>query len=851
MFSNMFNRNIDINEEKYCKECGLYKGCKTPKMDVTGQGLKKCLILAEAPGKTEDEQGTQLIGSAGQLLRKKLIKYNFDINRDFWKLNVINCRPPGNRKPKKNELKACWFKVKNAIDKLKPQYIWLIGGAAIESFLLNLYPGRFSNTSVGLWRGHCIPDQKLNAWIFPLYHPSALLHNPDKGLENTFDKDLENAVNCLNKESVKIENFNKQIDILIDYNLIISKLKQIKNSNIIAFDYETTGIKPYQKGHKVWCISISNGKTTFAFPYEYPGIFTNIQKEEIKKLWIDILKDNNIRKCAQNLSYEEEWSRIIFGTPVSNWYHDTMLFNHIFDSRGSNTGLKFQAYIRYGVDDYANSVNKYMNEGTDGLNKLNKLPLDKLLQYCALDSLFTFMMQKDQLNELKSIRNIDYRNSLQNIYNIFHKGILTFADMQEIGIEVDLVYYKQQEILLDREINELMNALNNCLEAKRFERFTGEKINWDSSKDLRILFYDILKLPCYKTTTAGNGSVDAEVLNVLESEIDIVKKLLEYRKLFKAKNTYLAQFSRYEINGKLHPSFHLHIARTGRSASSSPNMQNQPIRDDKIKKIIRGGIIPSKGNRLIEIDYGALEARGIAIASKDPELIKDINDPHSYWAKEVFIISESQKTKDIRFYTKNQFVFPLFYGSWYKSCATNLWKNCIDLKTGDGATIRNHFKNIGIYNFEDFEKHIQRSEEKFWNKFKVVKEWQNGLIEKYHKTGYVDSFFGFKRTGYLSRNEIINSPIQGGCFHILLSCLIKLNEIRKQENWKTKIICQIHDSIIFDVNPDEFDHVIKTANYIMTDWIRKQNPWIIVPLLVEFEATEIDQSWYYKKEIKI
>jgi uracil-DNA glycosylase len=82
-----------------CEQCGLYKGCVSPKMEVTGKGGKKILIIAEAPGKTEDEQGIQLIGEAGQILRNCLEELDYNLDRDFWKTNIINCRPPGNRNP--------------------------------------------------------------------------------------------------------------------------------------------------------------------------------------------------------------------------------------------------------------------------------------------------------------------------------------------------------------------------------------------------------------------------------------------------------------------------------------------------------------------------------------------------------------------------------------------------------------------------------------------------------------------------------------------------------------------------------------------------------------------------------
>jgi len=127
---------FDIKEKKKdnCQLCGLYKNCLSPKMDYTGEGKKEILVIAEAPGKNEDEQGIQLIGKAGQKLRDELDYFGLDLDADCWKMNAIFCRPPNNRTPDNKEIGFCRPKVIKTIKKLKPKKILLLGKTAIISF---------------------------------------------------------------------------------------------------------------------------------------------------------------------------------------------------------------------------------------------------------------------------------------------------------------------------------------------------------------------------------------------------------------------------------------------------------------------------------------------------------------------------------------------------------------------------------------------------------------------------------------------------------------------------------------------------------------------------------------------
>jgi len=818
-------------------------------MPVTGKGKKGILVVAEAPGAEEDERGEQLVGEAGQLLRQKLRRHGISLDRDCWKINAVNCRPPNNRKPTRKELKCCRPMLDKAMKELKPKYIWLFGGAAIESFFM----GRFSDLSVSRWRRHCIPDYDCNAFLIPMYHPSALLHNrDDKYLEMVFDRDLEFAVSCIGKKLPERVDYSSLVNTLTGFEDICSLLRRIiDNKEPIVFDYETTGLKPYETFHRVVVIGVGceDSSEVYSFPFQYNGKEGKLDSDEINcvsDLWKKVLTDPEIKKTAHNVKFEHCWSMEIFGVEPVGWVWDTMIAQHIIDDRHGITSLKFQSYVRWGVDEYDKGVKKFLGVSVNNkINSVDGVPLSELGQYNGLDVLFTRKLKEEQLKELP------LGDKRREAYALFHEGILALADAQHQGICVDEGYYEREKIRLTKRIDRLDKVLASSREAKLFVEKVGKEINTSSTKDLRILFFDILGLKPVKLTQASNASVDEETLSKIDSEF--ARNLLLKRKLTKIRDTYLAQFEREVVNGKIHPFYDLHIARSYRSSSSMPNFQNIPVRDELAKASVRKGIVPSRGNKIMSCDYKGIEVCIAACITKDPVLVGYICDPksdmHKDEASNIFLLEKSEVSSELRYLAKNRFVFPEFYGSYWKSCAKDIWNGIEGKETESGVLVRDHLERKGIKVYRDFEEHVREVENRFWSRFKVFREWQEEVVEKYLKTGYVEMPFGFRRGGYLRRNIIINTPIQGTAFHCLLWSYIKINKIRKEEGWRTKILGEIHDEILFDLSPDEEEHVIGVVKKVMCEDIRKEFDWIIVPLDIDIELTGVDQSWYYKKEI--
>lgn len=825
-----------------CEQCGLYKGCVSPKMEVTGKGGKKILIIAEAPGKTEDEQGIQLIGEAGQILRNCLEELDYNLDRDFWKTNIINCRPPGNRKPTRKEMKFCFPRLEETIQKLNPEFIWLMGGSALDGF----FTDDISDLNITKYRRRLIPYEKYNCWVIPLFHPSYILRQGNEESRNFFLRDLRWALSCTYKLRPVIFRPEKYVKALTSLEDIVKVFDKIEKNKIIAFDYETTSLNPYRDGQKIWTIGVAlSSVEAYSFGYQHPESISN--SEIIKEKWTKILTNPEIEKIAHNLKFEDAWSRQIFKVVPQGWISDTMTSQHILDDRRGTTGLKTQAFLRWGIKDYEKEVSKYMSTESNGLNTIGQMPIHDVCTYNGIDALLTFKLYEEQQNVFQRMDGLSKAN------DFFLKGILAFCDIEEAGIGVDSTYYEKEEKRLTIELNILTDILSKGEEAKKFQKITGRELSLTSSKDLRELFYKILGLSSPKTTDSGVESVDFEALQQINSAF--VVNLLKMRKILKIRDTYLAQFKREQTNGRIHPSFSLHVAESFRSSSHNPNFQNIPVRDEDARKTIRRGVIPSPGYKLMEVDYSAIEVRIAACYTHDPKLISYIHDPktdmHRDQACEIFLLKKDQVNKDIRFYAKNGFVFPQFYGSTYKVCSANLWEVAKDLKTAQEVPLLEHLKKQRIKNYYNFVDHVQIVERDFWRKFSVFKEWQEKAINFYYKKGYIETIFGHRRGGFLSRNQIINTPIQGTAFHCLLWSLIQVNNLKKAEGWKTRLIGQIHDSLVIDLHPEEQDYVIPIIRRIMCEDLRKAVPEIIVPLEVEVDITEINGSWYTKKGLQI
>jgi|APSaa5957512535_1039671.scaffolds.fasta_scaffold00685_45 uracil-DNA glycosylase len=391
MREGFFDKELEEAKTSDCTKCKLYQKCKSPRMKHSGKGEKGILIIGEAPSSTEDKKGKANVGQAGKILKLVLQKHGIDLHKDCWKINAVSCRPPEGKEPSKNHIKCCFPRVEKLIKKKKPHLTLVLGGAALNSFLgtrLNEAPG-----GINKWRGFICPDQRYKTWMTSTFHPSHLLYNPDdKILHNMFRRDIVAGLKRLNKDLPRYGDY--KINIHRDEDELIALLCHIQQSDppeLFSFDYETTGLKPYVKGHEIVTCAFHIDKETHAFR----------MTKKVAKYWKKILRDKHIPKTAQNLKFEHQWGRVVLGVVTRGWVWDTMQASHIIDNRQGVTGLKFQAYANFGQEDYSSHLDKFIKTKKDvEFNKIHKAPIKDVLQYNGMDAVIEHYLAIKQMKEL-------------------------------------------------------------------------------------------------------------------------------------------------------------------------------------------------------------------------------------------------------------------------------------------------------------------------------------------------------------------------------------------------------------------------------------------------------------------
>ena len=371
-----------------CGQCGLSKTCTSPKMEPTGKGRHKILFVAEAPGEQEDRQGVQLIGDAGKCLRKMLRTIGLDLD-DCWKTNAAICRPPKNE-IEDLHIESCRPNLLKTIAELKPRVIILLGLSAVKSLIPTEWQGDIGGA--GRWIGWTIPSVTYGAWICPTYHPSYLVRQKeDPMLMRMVTEHLEYAVALEGVEprGLASDALSKQIEVVVDIREGRKRMRKLaQRTGVLAFDYETTGLKPERKEQEIYtCSFCLDGDETFACRID----------ESSHEALSAVLQNPDLQKVASNLKFEERWTRVKLGHPVAAWHWDTMLTAHVLDNRSDITSVKFQSYIHFGVGDYSSTISPFLKAPTpNGLNQIKQAPLEDLLRYNAMDSLMEYKVMRYQ-----------------------------------------------------------------------------------------------------------------------------------------------------------------------------------------------------------------------------------------------------------------------------------------------------------------------------------------------------------------------------------------------------------------------------------------------------------------------
>lgn len=455
-------------------------------------------------------------------------------------------------------------------------------------------------------------------------------------------------------------------------------------------------------------------------------------------------------------------------------------------------------------------------------------------------------------------------------YELFHAGTLALSEMESQGFRVDMDFLDGK---MD-EINATIKAIEEELKQDKvyavWRRTFGDKTKLNAREQLARVLYDKMGFEYKGERTAKSGKYRTDEAAFDELDHPFVKKYVRLNKLKKIRAPYLTGLKREAVQHEdglwyVHPVMNLHLVNTYRSSCDTPNLQNVPTRIPELAEMIRRCFIPRPGCRIIEIDFKSVEVSIAACYHKDPTMIKYLEtgyDMHKDMACECYMLKSEQVHKQSRYCAKNMFVFPQFYGSYYLDCARHLWEAIDRLKlvTADGGVpLKQHLAKKGITELGDqdegekprkgtFEHHIKQVEDRFWNeRFPVYTQWKKDWYDAYLRAGGFYMLTGFRVEGNLRRNQVINFPVQGSAFHCALWCICRILKKLKKYKMKSRLVLQVHDSLVGDVPEKETQDYIEIAIKVITRDLPKAFPWINIPVGAEVEGCDVGADWFTKK----
>ena len=603
------------------------------------------------------------------------------------------------------------------------------------------------------------------------------------------------------KNSEKQQPINNKNYFLINNEDQIEKwIKEAEEVGEVAVDTETNSLDPHQAELVGISLCSKIGKACY-IPVGHRSskcINKDIVIKKLKKL----LEDPSVKKIGQNIKFDF----IVFyrhGITLSSM-EDTMLMSYVLDAGKNRHNMDTLSEIHLGHKTI--SFKEMVGTGKKEIN-FSEVELDKAKDYAAEDADITFRLYKKFIKNLKSEKMI-------NIYEIFEKPLIKILAFMEIeGVEIDSKFLKSLSSKFEKKIQKL---------EKEVFKISKKEFNIASPKQLGEIIYNDLKIAGLKRTKKGSFATSASVLEDLAFKgHEFPKLILDWRQVSKLKNTYSDTLPEH-INPKtkrVHTSFLLAATTTGRLASSDPNLQNIPIKSEDGKDI-RKAFTAKKGHLLISADYNQIEMRILADLADVKELkkaFKNNEDIHSLTASQIFNIDIDKVNQDHRRKAK-AINFGIIYGISQYGLAKQI--------------------NVSNYEAEEFLN-------AYFTKFPEIKTYMDSTIKFCRRSGYVQNIFG-RRSHFNGINDknfnirnfqeraAINAPIQGSASELMRLAMIGVDERLKQEKLlSSKLLLQIHDELIFEVNKNELNKMTKIIKEEMSSVANSDYHSFSIPLTVD------------------
>ena len=590
--------------------------------------------------------------------------------------------------------------------------------------------------------------------------------------------------------------FYQHIDSPFSRKLLISKLMQ---QNSVCFDTETTGLKALEVELIGIAFSFEIGKGYYvAFPENQEETKTIL--EEFRPFF-----ESEIEKIGHNLKYD---IKVLsnYNMPVKGKLFDTMIAHYLINPDMRHTmDMLAETYLNYQPVSITELI------GKKGKNQLSMrvVSIKEQTEYAVEDADITLQLKEHFTKELES-------GNVTKLFNQIELPLVSVLTAMEIeGINLNSDFLKELSVALTDDINRLEKSI--------YEQ-AGEEFNIASPKQLGIVLFENMQLVAKpKKTKTGQYKTGEDILSFLAKDHQIIRDIQEYRQYKKLQSTYVDALPN-EVNpktGRIHTQYMQAVAATGRLSSNNPNLQNIPIRTERGREVRKAFIPRDENYVLLAADYSQIELRIIASLSEEENMInafKNVEDIHASTAAKVFNVPLNEVTREQRSNAKTV-NFGIVYG----------------------------VSAFGLSNQTD----LSRSEAKelietYYETYPKLKAYMSAQVDFAREHGYVETVLNRRR--YLkdinSRNAMVrsgaernavNAPIQGSAADIIKLAMINIHNRFKKENFKSKMLLQVHDELVFDAHKDELEIIQPIIKYEMENAFKMS-----VPLDVEMG---IGENW--------
>ena len=574
-------------------------------------------------------------------------------------------------------------------------------------------------------------------------------------------------------------------------------IADISKEKSFCFDTETTGLNPFEAEIVGMSISWKEGEAYYV-PFSEKKEEATAVLAEFK----DLFESETIEKVGQNLKYDIN-VLTNYTIQVKGPLFDTMIAHYLIqpDMR-HNMDLLAETYLGYKTV----SIETLIGKKGKKQKTMRDIPQEEIVDYACEDADITLRLK----NQFEPKMNATLKKLMDEIEIPL---IPVLSAMEKEGINLDVKALAKFSEELEVSVTDL---------TKQILELSGEEFNLDSPKQLGEVLFDKMKIvEKAKKTKTGQYSTGEDVLSKLASKHEIVPLILEYRSLKKLKSTYVDALPEL-VNGddgKIHTSYMQTVAATGRLSSTNPNLQNIPIRTVKGREIRKAFIPRNDDYTLLAADYSQIELRIIAALSEDENMQEAFvkgEDIHTATAAKVFGVEKDAVDRDMRSKAK-----AVNFGIIYGVSAFGLSQNL----------------NIS-------RKEAKEIIETYFEQYPKLKAYMENNVTFAKEHGYVETIMNRRRNlndinsanaivrGHAERNAV-NAPIQGSAADIIKIAMINIHKEFEKQQFKSKMLLQVHDELVFDVYKPELDQIKAIVKDKMENAVK-----LSVPLDVEMNAAE-------------